>query len=211
MIRGFLPALGCTLALSGPLSAADGIWTQFDLSDQGMLLVTNVEQGRQVYGLVIGDDDDEAWLTLSLLRTWQAGPDEAPWKLRAGPVLRAEQIGAWEADEHDLSWCGADDRDCVAGRAGLRLSVDRWKSYESFGLFLMADYSTIDRARLGVMGLTHLASGLGGQISIYREEDGETTPAAMLSAKLPGSRFSVRLGHKFVEDETFVGISFSTY
>ena len=61
-----------------------------------------------------------------------------------------------------------------------------------------------------VGGLTHLPSGLGAQLSLWREAGGELTPTVMVSAPVT-KRLSIRLGHKFVEENTFVGFSFSTY
>ncbi|MBV0890857.1 hypothetical protein KTN05_03220 [Paracoccus sp. Z118] len=209
-MRRLAPILCCALALPLPATAGNGIWTQLDFSNEGGLLVTNVERGRQVYGLVVGSDD-QSWVTLSLLRTWQFGNPDAPWKLRAGTALKAEEIGWWEAEEQDYAYCDAEMQDCYGARAGVRLQVDRWKSYESLGLYLMADYSSIDNARLGVAGLTHLPTGFGGQISVYDDDDGATVPAVMVSMKLLDTGFSLRAGHKFVEEETFLGLSFSTY
>lgn len=199
------------LSLGRPALAGDGTWTQFDIWNGGAQLAANVERGRIVWGLGLGDDDDEWWLRASALYTWQAGPDRAPWKLRAGPALKAEEIGWWEVEDERWAHClDAEGGSCGKLRAGLRLSVDRWAEYGRWGTFVMADYTSIDDAALLVGGLTHLPSGLGGQLSVWHEAGGEVTPTVMVSVPVT-KRLSVRLGHKFVEDETFLGFSFSTY
>lgn len=198
-------------ALGRPALARDGTWTQFDAWAGGAQLVTNLERGRIVWGLGIGEDEDEWWLRASALYTWQRGPERAPWKLRAGPALKAERIGRWEVGNGKWGHCfGNKGSNCANLRLGLRLAVDRWAEYGRWGTFVMADYTSIDDASLLVGGLTHLPSGLGGQLSVWHEAGGDVTPALMVSKRVT-KRLSLRFGHKFVEDETFVGFSFSTY
>lgn len=210
-VRQLVLILVALLILPLRAAAGDGTWTQFDLSKDGELLVANAERGRQVYGLVAGKDGDEAWLAVSLLRTWAVGDEAAPWKLRAGTGLKVEKIGVHEVMDYRYRWCDDMADDCKAARAGVRLQAERWKSYDRVGLYLMADYNSIAQARLAVAGLTHLKTGLGGQLSVYDDDEGDTVPAVMLSAPIRKTGLSVRLGHKPTEKETFVGVSFSTY
>lgn len=199
------------LSLGSLAAAGDGTWTQVDLWKDGGLLATNVERGRVVWGLALGQDDDEPWARASALYTWQVGPDRAPWKLRAGPALKAEQIGWWEVEDERWAHCfDAEGDRCANLRLGIRLSVDRWAEYGDWGTFLMADYTSIEDASLLVGGLTHMPSGLGAQLSLWHEEGGEPTPTVLVSAPVT-KRLSIRLGHKFVEEDTFIGFSFSTY
>lgn len=199
------------LSLGSTAVAGDGTWTQLDLWKDGGQLATNVERGRMVWGLGLGQDDDEPWVRASALYTWQVGPDRAPWKLRAGPALKAEQIGWWEVEDERWAHCFDPEGDhCANLRLGLRLSADRWAEYGYWGTFLMADYTSIEDASLLVGGLTHMPSGLGAQLSLWHEAGGELTPTIMVSARIT-KRLSIRLGHKFVEDDTFIGFSFSTY
>jgi|GEM_PF-4980208 len=194
-----------------PALAGDGTWAQFDVWKGGAQFATNIERGRIVWGLGLGGDDGELWARASALYTWQIGPDRAPWKLRAGPALKAAQIDWWELEHHRWTHCfDAEGDRCANLRAGVRLSVDRWAEYGRWGTFLMADYTSIDNAALLVGGLTHLPSGVGGQLSIWNESEGEVTPTVMISSPVT-KRLSVRLGHKFVEGDTFIGFSFSTY
>lgn len=199
------------LSLGSTAVAGDGTWTQLDLWKDGGQLAINVERGRMVWGLGLGQDDDEPWLRASALYTWQAGPDRAPWKLRAGPALKAEQIGWWEVEDERWAHCFDPEGDrCANLRLGLRLSADRWAEYGDWGTFLMVDYTSIEDASLLAGGLTHMPSGLGAQLSLWHEAGGELTPTIMVSGRLT-KRLSIRLGHKFVEDDTFIGFSFSTY
>lgn len=199
------------LSLGRPVLAGDGTWTQVDFWKDGGQLALNVERGRFLWGLGLGQEDDEPWVRASALYTWKLGPEDAPWKLRAGPVLKAEQIGWWEVEEERWAHCfDPEGEHCANLRLGLRLSADRWAEYGRWGTFLMADYATIDNAALLVGGVTHLPSGLGAQLSLWHEDGGEVTPTVMLSAPVT-RRLSIRLGHKFVENETFLGFSFSTY
>ena len=210
-MRHLVPILIALFLLPLRALAGDGTWTQLDASSEAALLVTNVEKGRSVYGLVAGKDDDEAWLALSLLRTWQLGDERAPWKLRAGSGLKIEEIAPYEAMDFRYRWCDDRIEHCKAARAGVRLQAERWKSYETVGVYLMADYNSIAQAKLAVAGVTHLKSGLGGQLSVYDDDEGDQVPALMLSAPVRKTGLSVRLGHKPTERETFVGFSFSTY
>ncbi|MDP0995555.1 hypothetical protein, partial [Klebsiella pneumoniae] len=82
---------------------------------------------------------------------------------------------------------------CKAARAGVRLQAERWKSYETVGVYLMADYNSIAQAKLAVAGVTHLKSGLGGQLSVYDDDEGDRVPALMLSAPVRKTGLSVRL------------------
>lgn len=199
------------LSLGRPALAADGTWTQVDFWKDGGQLAVNIERGRIVWGFGLGQEDDEPWARASALYTWKTGPERAPWKLRAGPVLKAEQIGWWEVEDERWAHCfDPEGEHCANLRLGLRLSVDRWAEYGRWGTFLMADYATIDNAALLVGGVTHLPSRLGAQLSVWHEDGGEVTPTIMLSAPVT-KRLSLRLGHKFVENETFLGVSFSTY
>lgn len=211
-MRFLVSILALLLALTRMASAGDGTWTQVDAwQGGGLQWATNVERGRWVFGTAAGRDDGEWWSRASVLRTWTAGPDRAPWKLRAGVALKGEQIDWWERDDHRLARCLPSDPDrCGAMAFGVRLSVDRWAEYGRWGTFLMADYVSIDHAALGVAGLTHLPTGIGGQLSIWHEDGGKPTPTLMLSAPVT-KRMSVRVGHKFVENKTFIGFSFSTY
>ncbi|SEH83361.1 hypothetical protein [Paracoccus alkenifer] len=195
---------------AGPGHAADGTWVQLDLHRDGGQLVVNVEKGRVVWGMTLGEDADDSWARASALYTWQVGPEHAPWKLRAGPALKAERIDWWRLDDYRWSICLEDRARCGALRAGWRLSADRWAEYGDWGVFLMADFTSIDRARLAVAGATHQPSGWGGQLSLWHESGGKLTPAVMLTRRL-SRRLTLRLGHKFTEDETFLGLSFSTY
>lgn len=205
-----LPILSL-LSLASPAVAGDGTWTQVDAWKDGGQLATNIERGRLVWGLGLGQDDDDPWLRASVLHTWQAGPERAPWKLRAGPALKAEQIGWWEVGDERWAHCfDAEGDRCASLRLGLRLSVDRWAEYGRWGTFVMADYTTIEDASLLVGGVTHLPSGLGAQLSLWHEAGGELTPTVMVSIPVT-KRLSLRFGHKFVEEDTFVGFSFSTY
>ena len=198
-------------ALAPPAGAGNGTWTQADVWDAGGQFAMNVERGRIVWGHAFGKDDGELWARASVLYTWQVGSERAPWKLRAGPALKAEEIGWWELEDHRWAHCfDAEGERCAKVEAGLRLSTDRWAEYGRWGTFLMADYTSIEDASLLVGGLTHMPSGLGGQVSVWHEAGGEVTPTVMISARVT-KRLSVRLGHKFVEDETFIGFSFSTY
>ena len=193
-----------------PGFAGDGTWVQLDLHRDGGQMVVNVEKGRVVWGMTLGEDADDSWASVSALYTWQVGSGRAPWKLRAGPALKAERIGWWQLDDYRWSICLEDRARCGALRAGWRLSADRWAEYGDWGSFLMLDFTSIDSARLLVAGATHLPSGWGGQVSLWHERGGEATPALMLTRRLT-RRMTLRLGHKFVEDETFLGLSFSTY
>lgn len=210
-MRRFTLLIAAMLGLARPALAGDGTWTQVDVWNDGWQLATNVERGRIVWGLGLGDDDGELWMRASALYTWRLGDDDAPWKLRAGSAIKAEQIGWWELDDHPWARCfDPEGENCTSLRSGVRLSVDRWAEYGRWGTFLMADYTSIDNASLLVGGVTHLSSRLGAQISVWSEDDGEVTPTMLFSAPVT-KRLSARLGHKFVEDETFIGFSFSTY
>jgi len=199
------------LSLARPGWAGDGTWTQVDLWQGGGQAAMNIERGRIVWGLAAGDDDGEPWLRASALYGWKLGGPRFPWRLRAGPALKAEKIGWWEVEDHRWAHClDAEGDRCGSLRAGLRLSVDRWAEHGRWGTFVMADYTGIDDAKLLVGGMTHLPSRVGAQLSIWHEAGGEVTPAVMLSVPAT-KRLSLRVGHKFVEDETFVGFSFSTY
>lgn len=194
-----------------PAFAGNGSWTQVDAWNGGVQWVTNVDRGAWQLGMSGGRDDEEWWAKTSVLRAWSIGPDRAPWKLRGGVVASGEQIQRWEAGDYDLTHCWSNNPDsCAAFRFGARLSVDRWVEYGSWGLFLMGEYTTIDNSKLAVVGLTHLPTRLGAQISLWHEDEGELTPAVMLSAPLT-KRLSIRFGYKFVEEETFLGLSFSTF
>lgn len=194
-----------------PALAGNGTWTQFDLWNGGAQFVINIEKGRVVWGHALGDDDGRLWARASALYTWQAGGDGAPWKLRAGPAFKAEEIPAWELSDHRWARClDPQGGRCASLQAGIRLSVDRWAEQGRWGTFLMADYTSIDDAGLLVGGLTHLPSGLGAQLSLWHEAGGEVTPTVMVSVPVT-RRLSLRLGHKFVENDTFLGVSFSTY
>lgn len=195
-----------------PASAGDGSWTQIDGWKGGVQWVTNIERGRWVAGSAAGyDGDGDWWARLSVLRGWSVGPKAAPWMLRAGIAAKAERIAPWERQDYRLGYCLPSDPDqCGALRFGLRLSADRWAEYGRWGVFLMADYVSIDQTRLGVVGLTHLPTGLGGQLSVWHETGGEVTPTVMISAPI-NRRMQLRAGHKFVENETFIGVSYSTY
>ena len=216
----FRPALRALLAVilalvaclpGRAVQAGDGSWTQIDAWAGGFQWATNIERGAWIIGSGAGQDDGEWWARGSIMRTWAVGPERAPWKLRAGIAAKAEQIAPWEVGDYSLTSCmPADPGQCGALRFGLRLSADRWAEYGSWGLFLMADYTSIDNAALGVAGLTHLPSRIGAQVSLWHEDGGEATPTIMVSAPVT-RRLSVRLGHKFIEDETFLGVSFSTY
>lgn len=202
------------IALTGPVHparAGNGTWLQFDAWNGGAQLAVNVERGRIVWGMAAGDDDGEPWARASALYTWETGPDRAPWKLRAGPALKAEKIGWWEVEDHQWARCIELDR-CGALRLGLRLSVEQWAEYGDWGTFLMADYIGIDDAKSAVAGLTHLPSGWGGQLLVWDESGDDATPTVMLSKRLT-RRLSLRLGRRFDADgdETFLGVSFSTY
>lgn len=203
--------IAALLSPGHPAVAGNGTWTQFDAWNGGIQLVTNIERGRIVWGFGLGDDDDEMWLRASALYTWQAGPERAPWKLRAGAALKAEEDGWWDVRDERWAHCfDAEGDSCTSLRAGLRLSVDRWAEYGRWGTFVMADYTSIDDASLLVGGLTHMPWGMGAQLSVWHEAGGEITPSVMVSQRVT-KRLSLRLGHKFVEDETFIGFSFSTY
>lgn len=204
--------VACLAALAAPAAkAGDGSWTQIDAWSGGYQWATNIERGAWVFGSGAGLDDGDWWARASVMRTWAVGPDRAPWKLRAGIAAKAEEIGPWQTGDYRLAQCLPDDPDrCGALRFGVRLAADRWAEYGRWGLFLMADYGSIDNTALGVVGLTHLPSRIGGQLSLWHEDGGELTPTVMVSARLT-PRLSVRLGHKFVENQTFIGFSFSTY
>ena len=205
-----LLSLLIALCCAAPAVAADGSWTQLDLHQEGGQLVVQVEKGRLLWGMSLGEDAEDRWARASVLYTWRPGGGRAPWNLRAGPALKAEEIGWWQVADYRWATCLEDRARCGALRAGWRLSADRWAQYGDWGLFLMADFTSIDRASLAVAGATHLPSGWGGQVSLWHEQGGEVTPAAMLTRRL-SKRLTLRLGHKFVEDETFLGISVSTY
>lgn len=199
------------MAQAAAASAGDGSWTQLDVWKGGVQWATTVERGRWHLGTSAGRDDKEWWTRASVMRTWTAGPDKAPWKLRAGVALKAEQIHAWEVEDHDNARClAADPGRCGALSVGPQIEMDRWAEYGRWGTFLMVQWTGIDNAALGVAGLTHTPSGIGAQLSVWHEDEGEVTPAIMVSAPVT-RKLSVRAGHKFVEDETFIGFSFSTF
>ncbi|WP_085378315.1 hypothetical protein [Paracoccus contaminans] len=210
-MRRIVVLLAAWLAPGLPASAGDGSWTQLDAWKGGVQWVTTVERGRWQLGSSAGRDDGEWWARGSVMRTWTAGPDRAPWKLRAGLAFKAEQIRPRERQDHAHASCLSEGADrCAAWDAGLQIEADRWAEYGGWGTFLMGQWTDIDNAALAVAGLTHKASGIGAQLSLWHEDGGKVTPTIMLSAPA-GKRLSLRAGHKFVEDETFVGFSFSTY
>lgn len=194
-----------------PAVAGDGSWTQIDLWRGGVQWATTVERGRWHLGTSAGQDDDGWWTRASVMRTWTAGPDRAPWKLRGGLAMRAKQIHPWEVAGRDHAGCLSSDPDrCGTIDAGPQIEVDRWAEYGRWGTFVMAQWTGIDNAALAVGGLTHLPTGIGGQLSIWHEDGGDVTPTVMVTVPLT-KRIMIRAGHKFVENETFVGFSLSTY
>lgn len=208
---GKIGGIVAALMLAGPAWAGDGSWTQIDAWSGGVQWVTNVERGAWLYGTAAGHDDGESWGRVALLRGWAVGEGAAPWMLRAGVAGRVEQVAPWETGDHRLARClPSDPGTCGAFAAGVRLSASRWAEHGRWGTFLMAEWTSIDNETLAVAGLTDLPSGIGGQLSLWHEDGGELTPTLMLSAPLT-KRLSLRVGHKFVEDETFVGLSLSTY
>lgn len=205
-------AAGLTACLLGGSAAlaGDGSWTQIDAWDGGAQWVTNVERGAWHMGMAAGIDDDEWWTNAAILRTFTVG-SERPWKLRAGAIARAEQIMRWELEDYDRAKCwGMEYDDCAALRFGVRLSADRWAQYGNWGTFLMAEWTSIDDTKLAVAGLTYMPNGLNAQFSLWHEKGGEVTPTVMISKPVT-KRLSLRAGHKFVEEQTFIGFSFSTY
>lgn len=199
------------VALAGPAAAGDGSWTQIDGWPSGVQWVTNIERGNWMLGTASGVKDDEVWARLSLLRRWSVGPDSAPVNLRAGIALRAQQIQWYEADDTPASYCvDAAGGTCVAFAAGLRLSVDQWKQSGDWGRFLMAEWTSTENQTMAVAGLTYLPWGLGAQLSLWHEDGGDVLPTIMISKSIT-PRLSIRVGHKFIEDDSFIGLSLSTY
>lgn len=208
---GVLLAVGLALA-APPATAGDGSWTQLDVWRGGGQWATTVERGRWHLGTSAGRDEDGKWWTrASVMRTWTAGPDRAPWKLRAGAAIKAEQIQPWEVAGRAHAGClPSDPSRCGAIKAGPQFEADRWAEYGRWGTFVMAQWTGIDNAALAVAGLTYLPSGIGAQLSVWHEDGGEVTPTVMVTVPVT-KKIMLRAGHKFVENETFVGFSLSTY
>lgn len=183
-----LPRLILILALAGAgPAAADGIYAAFDQSRDDRMAVVSLDRGALTFAAAAGEDEAERWGKLALMRTWTL----AGVRLKAGPSLRLSS------------------RD---GRGfGVRLGADRYTDRGTWGHYWMVEYDSIQRAGLALASVNHARTGLGLEVSAWRQQDDPVKPTLMGSWKMRGRDVALRAGWRFEEREAFAGVSFSRF
>lgn len=174
------------LAGAGP-AAADGLYASFDQSPDDGMAVLSLDRGALTVAAAVGDDGEERWGKLAVMRTWTV----TGVRLKAGPSLRLSSL---------------DGRDF-----GVRIGADRYTDRGTWGHYWMLEYDSIQQAGLALASVNHSRSGLGLEVSVWQQEDDPIKPTLMASWKMPGRDIAWRAGWRFEDREAFVGISVSRF
>lgn len=167
---------------------ADGEFFQFDTGPDTTTAVVSVERGPLAFGLVYSDYTGPEDLNLSVTYKFNLG---TPVTFRAGPTLQHEGL------------------DTLKG--GLRLVAEHYQPTSFGSVFLLGEFSTIDRSYFALAAFGLRNPKVTFELSHLGDDDGFRDTVAALAFGIPNTKASLRLGHKIETDETFVGISVNTF
>ncbi len=177
--------------IAGP-TVADGLFFQQDVSKETFVTTLSVQRDRMTFGMNAVAIDEDQSLALNITQSVDWSPENGT--LRIGPAVRLIlQDGAFDTTE-----------------VGVKVNHEKYVP-TNFGAFLwLVDASTIDKSLL-LLGQFSLAKqNMSFELAFGRSEDFLDT-SITLSRTFGDSRFSGRIGYRFVAEDLFLGISYNTF
>lgn len=170
---------------------ADGAFLQAEVGrDTGGIVASQTRgawSGSAIWTRYDGGDS----VGLSLTR------DVASWQgvaIKAGPSL------AWIDDDESGS----------SVQPGVKVSVDRWTGFDTFGLFTLAEINTADHGWYLSAQASHFSSGYAVEIARGGSDTYQDTTIA-LRKRLGEGNLSARIGAKLDSGDVFVGLTLNTF
>lgn len=179
------------MVITVPAALADGEFFQFDLAPNSSTMVGSVVRGNSSTTLALSLYDDGG--SLSINTTYSIGVSDLGEGalIRVGPTARRDQAGA-----SDL---------------GAKVVFERWSPTDWGGVFLLADYNTIQSEYLFLAEASNGGSGLSASIAAQGDDDGFRENTLTLGYDIPLSELRLRLGYKFESEVIAFGISVNTF
>lgn len=204
--RGWVPALGLLalgLALAGA-ARADGYYAALDYSRTQPMAVLTIDRGRFTHAFAVGrGTDDRIWAKAATMLVWKRGDV----RLKIGPSFWAREVEQWRQEQAEA--VGA--RLPPETRAGIRLGADSYVDRGRWASYWMAEFDSTQKASLLLASGTWKDSGLGVEMSVWKQEDDPVAPTLLTRWTPPGRDVSLRLGWRFKDSEAFLGVSISKF
>ena len=158
-------------------------YLQADITENSSVFVASQARGPLSFGVARVEDDDGVSTTATLRYTAQV----AGTTLGLGPAVRRDKEGT--------DW-------------GVRATVDRYLDFKTSGVFLLAEYTSIEDSSFALASWKHYESGWGSEFSVFKESGEDVSRTVVLTRRL-GEQTNLRLGYKIDDQQFLLGISHS--
>lgn len=193
----------CALT-AGQAARGDGYYAAFDWSPTQPMGVLSVDRGRFTYQAAVGrGTDDRVWAKAAVLRVWQRGKV----RLKFGTSVYAVEAEDWR--KRQAKEVG--QRLPPDIKAGLRAGADSYVDRGRWASYWMVEYDTTQKASLALVSGQWKATGLGAELSVWKEAGDPVSPVILGRWTPPGRDVAIRAGWRFKDREAFVGVSLSRF
>lgn len=190
--------------LCGAGARADGYYAAFDYSPTQPMGVLSVDRGRFTYAAAIGrGTDGRVWAKAAALRLWTRGQV----RLKFGTSLYAVEPEDWRQRQAEAQGM----RLPPDTRAGIRVGADSYVDRGPWASYWMVEHDTTQHASLALVSGQWKSTGLGAELSLWKQEDDPLAPTLLTRWTPAGRDVSLRLGWRFKDDEAFLGVSISRF
>lgn len=186
-----LPALALAATFGAGGARADGYFAQFDASTESFTGVASMQRGRFSFGTVYSSYDGGEDFNLNAAYAFPLGDPQMPVTLRVGPALQYEGLEEM--------------------KFGLRVVAEHYRPTDFGHVFLLGEFSTIDKAYFGLVGIGLRGPDVVIEITHQGDDDDYRETSLAIAKAIPGTDFSVRAGYKFRDEEIFLGLSWNTF
>lgn len=193
-------------ALMLTAARADGYYLSVDYSRTQPMAVLSVDRGAWTMASAVGrGTDDLLWTKSAMLRNWRVGA----LRLKLGPSFYLKEWPAWRFNNPATAPVSRYEQ-----RIGLRLGADSYVDRGPWSSFWMVEYDSTQKSVLALASADLKDSGLGAELSIWREAGEKPAPTLLARWKMPGVKqadVSLRAGWRFKDREAFVGVSVARF
>lgn len=180
-----------TVLSSAAPAMADGEFLQFDLSPDSSTLVGSVVRGDIGTALSLSLFDGGGALSANTTYSWNFPALGEGALIRLGPTARLDQ-----SDDFNL---------------GAKVVFERWSPTDWGGVFMLADYNTIQNEYLLLTEVSGGQNGLSASFAIQGDDESFRENTLMFGYNIMGSDLRLRLGYKFESEQVVFGFSINTF
>lgn len=186
MLKYFLLPAICIFVVADS-AVADGEFIQFDLSASQATFVVAAQRGPYAFSIVgTGSSGEYDW-NFSATHTITT----IPFSLRIGPSIRLDNGGG--------------------SRGGVRVTAENYRQTPWGNTYWLSEVNSIASTYYfgGQIGLARPRFGL--EVSVQGDDEGFRENTIGVNYRFENSPISLRIGHKFLAEESFFGMSVNTF